>query len=85
MTKYHGVIIEKFYEEIPGSSLRELKDGTVVLRKPKYNTYYKYAESYPYDSIKEAKESIDRIMKEIASKNIILTQKEFENIMNNRG
>ena len=84
MTKYHGVIIYKFYEEIPGSSLRELKNGTLVSCKPSYKIYYRYSGSYPFDSVKKAKESIDNIMKELASKGITCTQREFEYVMNNK-
>ena len=80
--RYRGVIITKEREMIPGSNIKELKDGRFVECKPKfYPPVYKYAGSYPYSTLKECKESIDAVFNndpEYWSQN----QKEFERIMN---
>jgi hypothetical protein len=60
--KYKGVIFDKVTEEIPGSSLRELKDGRMKECKPKFRTLgYAFHDGYPYDTVKELKEVVDRI------------------------
>ncbi len=63
--KYRGVTINIDKEEIPGSSLKELKSGEMKEVKPKFMKFYRFADSYNYGSAKECKEAIDRIISEL--------------------
>lgn len=76
---YLGVNIFRVKTTIPGSDIRELKDGRMVECNPKYEVSYQFAGSYPYETLKECKESILTVFeksKELVSKN------EFIKIMN---
>ena len=59
--KHRGVLIQKIKEEIPGSSLKELKDGRLVECKPQFDTTYQFARSFPYSTLEECKQAIDNI------------------------
>ena len=59
--KHRGVLIQKVKEEIPGSSLKELKDGRFVECKPQFDTTYQFARSFPYSTLEECKQAIDNI------------------------
>jgi hypothetical protein len=77
---HRGVRIFSVKEEIPGSSLKELKDGTMVEVKPKYCTCYCYAGSYKFDTIEEAKASIDEVYNK--DNPTFRDTKEWKDIMN---
>ena len=59
--KHRGVLIQKVKEEIPGSSLKELKDGCFVECKPQFDITFQFARSFPYSTLGECKQAIDDI------------------------
>lgn len=61
--KHLGVKIFKVKEQVLGSDLKILKDGSVKICKPRFETFYQYAGSFKYDTIKECIESIDECKK----------------------
>ncbi len=65
--KYKGVIITIEKVEIPGTSLRELKNGTMKEAKPKFEKFYLFQGSYCYSSMAECKKGIDRIIEQLGS------------------
>ena len=77
-----GVRIEKVEELWP--NLKELRDGRIVeLSKPiVMNTSYKYAEGYPYNTLAECKDAIDRVLKRCKEVGAESRPKEFAAIMN---
>ena len=83
MPVYLGVKIWKEREQIPGSDIKQLKNGRFVDCKPKYyDPVWKYAGSYPYSTLEEAKQSIDTILarcKEVGGESRLA---EFAAIMN---
>ena len=79
VTTYIGIKIFKLLEEVPGSSLRELKNGTMKECKPKFDRHYCFQGSYKYDSVKECREAIDRIKKASPAD---ISDEEFAKIMN---
>lgn len=82
MPKYLGVIIHKVKDIIPGSDLKELKDGRLVPCKPQFEVSYQYAGSYPYDTLAECKASIDATLKSCKEVGGECRPKEFAAIMN---
>ena len=84
MSTYRGVKIYQTREEIPGSSLKELKDGTLVPCKSKfYPAVYRYAgSSYPYDSLREIKTAIENIYQRCLETWAESRPEEFAAVMN---
>ena len=56
---YKGVKIYRAVEEYP--VLKEQKNGIIRELKPRYEIAYMWADSYPYNTIEECIEAIDRI------------------------
>lgn len=79
---HKGVKIYRCREQIPGTDLREMKDGIFKDCKPKYIYAYKYIDGYPDNTISEVIESIDNIWGNAGYKNTPKGIKEFSNIMN---
>jgi len=81
---YLGVIIYKEKEKVPGSDLRELKDGRLIECAPIYDTWYKYTGGIRCYTLQECKESIDSIFRQ--TKDMYSTEKEhreaFVKLMN---
>lgn len=78
---YLGVKIFKFKDKVPGSDTKILKDGRFKTCSPKFETYYKYAGSYPYDTLKECMESIEECKNKLVAVDSF-DQEVFEEIMN---
>jgi len=80
---YKKVKIYRNREMIPGSNLRELKDGIMKECKPQYYpAQYAHMDGYPCDTLREAKQTIDRIESE-CRRNGCFDRKTFTEVMNN--
>lgn len=64
-----GVKIYRVKEQIPGSDLRELKDGTMVPCKPQYEIFYQYPGAYKYDSLTECIQAINKVKQNLEAIN----------------
>lgn len=74
---YKGVKIFKTKEEFP--NLHEQKDGRLVERKPIYEYSYEFRNSYPYDTLQDCKDGIDRLWEQLKND---YSEKDFAKIMN---
>jgi hypothetical protein len=60
--RYRGVAIYRIKDLIIGSDIRELKNGDFQWCKPQYDIYFAFCGGYWEDSLKEVKESIDKLI-----------------------
>ena len=74
---YKGVKIFKTKEEFP--NLHEQKNGKLIERKPIIEYSYQFKDSYPYDSLQDCKDGIDRIYEKMKDD---VDDKEFAMLMN---
>lgn len=79
--KYKGIIIDIETIEIPGSSLRELKNGTMKECKPKYEKRYSYPGGHKHTCMQDCKDSIDNIIGNLELQNCYVKEI-FEEVMN---
>ena len=79
-SSHRGVIIYREKIEIP--NLKEQADGTLKELKPSFDTYYKFTNGYREDSVKDCKESIDRIWEQACNFAEMIDPKDFTKIMN---
>lgn len=79
---YRGVSIFRKKTIIPGSDFKELKSGRMKECKPKFDTAFKYAGSYPYPTLKECKEAIKHVYAASVASGGTTDPREFAAIMN---
>ena len=60
--KYKGVRIFKNKDLVVGSDFRVTEAGRLVPAKPQYTISYGWPDSYPYDTLEEAKEAVDNVL-----------------------
>jgi hypothetical protein len=77
---HRGVKIQRVKHMIAGSDFTITASQVMIPRKPEYDITFEYAGSYPYDTIEEAKDSIDSIWNKCEWQDN--QQKEFANVMN---
>ena len=80
VSTHRGVQIFKESVEIPGSSLRELKDGSMKDCAPKFEHTYAYYAGHPMETAKAVKRMIDELWEKNQN---IGTQEDFAWVMNN--
>ena len=62
---YRGINIYRQYEVIPGSDLKELKNGEMKEVKPKKELVgFHYADGFPYDTIHLCEQAIDQLYRQ---------------------